>query len=296
MNKKSPKNNITMSQPLFAFFGTPHISAVVLDRLEAHGFVPALVVTAPERRAGRGMELKSSAVKQWALERGIDVATPEKLTDGEFLAEIGNTDWDVFLVAMYAKLIPKTLLDIPKFGVLNVHPSLLPKFRGPSPVLSAILADERETGVTIMLLTEGMDEGPIVAQAKIELEESAWPPKGSEFEEFLAAEGGNLLAEVLPLWVERKITPEVQDPAKATYTKKFESEDARIDLSGNARENYLKIKAFDKSPRHFFISSTGKRIIIQDATYADGKLSIMRVIPEGKREMDYQDFLRGQQS
>jgi len=288
-----------MTKPLFAFFGTPHIATIVLDRLEAHGLVPALIVTAPDRPAGRGLQMTPSPVKLWALERGIDVATPDSLKDPAFVAELQNTDWDVFVVSMYAKLVPPTVLALPKHGCLNVHPSLLPKFRGPSPVLSAILANERATGVTIMQLSEKMDEGPIIAQARIELEEETldtpgWPPKGSEFEALLAQEGGDLLAEVLPLWVEGKIPPEEQDHAQATYTKKFTDEDARIDLADDARKNYLKIRAFDKSPRPYFLSASGKRVIIKDAAWKDGQLHITRVIPEGKKEMDYADFLRGQ--
>ncbi|MDQ5955562.1 MAG: Methionyl-tRNA formyltransferase [Patescibacteria group bacterium] len=282
-----------MSKPLFAYFGTPHISTLVLDSLEAHGNLPVLVVTASDKPAGRGLETQPSPVKRWALERGIDVITPEKLRDPQFIADLGNTDWDVFIVAMYAKLIPKELLDLPTRGVLNVHPSLLPKFRGPSPVLSAILADERETGVTIMQLTEGMDEGPIVAQARIEIEEDAWPLKGSQMEMLLAQEGGNLLAEVLPDWVAGTLTPEEQDHTKATYTKKFESADALLDLT-NPREAFLKIRAFDQSPRAYFISPKGKRVIVTEANWKEGDLEIVRVIPEGKKEMFYSDYLRGQ--
>jgi methionyl-tRNA formyltransferase len=250
-----------MAKPLFAYFGTPALSTVVLNSLEARGFLPALVVTAPDKPAGRGLELQPSPVKRWALERNIDVVTPEKLRDPQFLAELGNTDWDVFIVAMYAKLIPKELLDMPRRGVLNVHPSLLPKFRGPSPVLSAILADERETGVSIMQLTEGMDEGPVVAQARIEIEEEAWPLKGSQMETLLAQEGGNLLAELLPDWVAGSLTPEEQDATKATYTKKFDSTDALLDLT-NPREAFLKIRAFDQSPRAYCISPKGKRVFV----------------------------------
>ncbi len=284
-----------MTKPLFAFFGTPYIATLVLDRLEANGLVPALIVTAPDKPVGRGMEMTPTPVKKWALERKIDVVTPEKLKDEVFFAELGNTDWDVFVVAMYAKLIPKAVLAMPKHGALNVHPSLLPKFRGPSPVLSAILEDERMTGVTIMKLSAGMDEGPILVQAKIELEEEAWPPKGSEFEEFLATEGGNLLSEVLPLWVEGKIPSEEQNHADATYTKKFTDQDALIDLTSNPRQNFLKIKAFDKSPKPYFLSKAGKRVIIKDAIWENNELIITRVTPEGKKEMGYADFLRGQQ-
>lgn len=287
-----------MTNPLFAFFGTPKFSTDVLDALEAHGFLPTLIVTAPDKAAGRGLATRPSPAKRWALERGIDVATPVTLKDASFIAELSNTDWDVFVTAAYAKLIPKAILDIPKRGCLNVHPSLLPKFRGPSPALSAILADERSTGITIMLMNEQMDAGPIVAQARIELEEEApgrpgWPPKGSEFEKLLAVEGGNLLAEVLPLWVAGTITPEEQNSAEATYTKKFTDDDARLDLAGDPRTAYLKIRAFDAGPRPYFLTSAGKRVIATDATLDQGTLHITRVIPEGKKEMDYQDFLRG---
>lgn len=281
-----------MKQPLFAFFGTPSLSVHVLDALESHGMVPALVITAPDRPQGRGLTLTPSPVKQWALERSIDVLTPETLKDENFLAELENTEWDLFVVAMYGKIIPKRVLDMPKKGCLNVHPSLLPKFRGPSPVLSAILADERATGVTIMELVEKMDAGPIVSQARIELEEEQWPPKGSEFEQLLATEGGNLLAETIPHWLSGAIEPEQQDESLATYTKKFTSEDALIDLNGNSREQLLKIRAFDKSPRAHFMTPEGKRVIVTDARIEDGKLKILRVIPEGKKEMDYRDFDR----
>ena len=291
-------------KPLFAFFGTPYIATIVLDQLEANGLVPALIVTAPDRPVGRGLTLTPSPVKKWAIERGIDVATPEKLSDPAFIAELQNTDWDVFVVSMYAKLIPKKVLDMPRRGCLNVHPSLLPKFRGPSPVLSAILADlpaneegMREVGVTIMQLSEKMDEGPVIAHAELTFDEQDWPPKGSELEKLLSQEGGNLLAEVLPQWVAGTIPSEEQDHTQATYTRKFTDDDSKLDLDDKSkdRENFLKIRAFDASPKPYFISKNGKRVIVKEAKWENGKLIITRVTPEGKKEMDYQDFLRGQQ-
>jgi len=282
-------------QPLFAFFGTPHFGVVVLDALEAHGMLPALVVTAPDKPQGRGLEVLPSLVKAWALERGIDVVTPTTLKDEQFVAELKNTEWDVFVVAAYNKLIPKAVLDIPKHGCLNVHPSLLPKFRGPSPALSAILADERITGVSVMLMNEKMDEGPVVAQARIALEEEAWPPKGSEFEDLLAQEGGNLLAETIPFWIKGQITPEPQDNNEATFSHKFSSADAEVDLHGDARTQLLKIRAFDKNPRAFYFADKGDkkiRVIITDAEIVDGALKLLKVIPEGKKEMSYDDFVR----
>jgi methionyl-tRNA formyltransferase len=276
---------MSIKKPLFAFFGTPHFAVTVLNALESHGILPALVITAPDKPAGRGMELKEAPAKIWAKERGIDVLTPATLKDEELFAELQNTEWDVFVVAAYAKLIPKKFLEMPQHGALNVHPSLLPKFRGPSPALSAILADERVTGVSIMQMSEAMDAGPIVAQARVELlpaqagEEDAWPMPGSQFEELLAIEGGNVLAETLPLWLAGKITPEPQDESKVTFTRKFTDADSLIDLSGDARQNYLKIRAFDKNPRAHFITADGKRVIITDAEYKDGALTILKVIP-----------------
>ena len=283
---------IKMSNPpLFAFFGTPKFAVNVLNALEAHGMLPALVITAPDRKQGRGMVLTPSPAKSWATERGIDVLTPATLKDEQLVAELANTEWDVFVVAAYAKLIPKNILDIPKHGCLNIHPSLLPKLRGPSPALTAILNDERSTGVTVMHMAERMDAGPVVAQARVELEEDAWPLQGSEFEELLATEGGNLLAEVLPFYLKGEITPEPQDESKATFSKKFTDEDALIDLQGDARQNYLKIKAFDKGPRAYMVVD-GKRVIIKDAEFVNGTLIITRVIPEGRKEMEYSQFLQ----
>jgi len=283
---------MTAKQPLFAFFGTPRFAVVVLDALEVHGLRPALVITAPDKPAGRGQKLTPSPVKQWAEARGIDVATPTTLKDEAFVAELANTSWDVFVVAAYAKLIPKNIFEIPQHGTLNVHPSLLPKFRGPSPALSAILADERTTGVSIMQLAEQMDAGPVVAQARVEIAEEGWPLKGSILEDLLAQEGGNLLAEILPDWIAGKITAEPQDETAATYTKKFTDQDALVDLEGDPREQLLKIRAFDVSPRAYFLDERGKRVIVTKAELKEDHLEILKVIPEGKKEILYTEFLR----
>lgn len=279
----------------FVFFGTAELSVHVLNSLEAAGYLPAVVVTAPDRPRGRGGEVSPSPVARWATERGIDILKPEKLKDPAALAELHNTQWDLFVVAMYNKILPQWVLDLPRRGCLNVHPSLLPKFRGPSPVLSAILADERTTGVSIMLLDSEMDHGPLLAQARVEIAEEDWPMRGSELEELLSSEGGILLAETIPQWLAGTLTPEPQEHAQATYTKKFEKDEALIDLAGDARQNLLKIAAFDKSPRAHFIDADGTRVIITDATLReDGSLEIISVIPEGRKEMTYAQYRRGQ--
>ena len=287
---------MSKQKPLFAFFGTPRFGVLVLDALEAHGLLPALVITAQDKPQGRGLALTPSPVKAWAQARGVDVLTPGSLKDEASAAELANTEWGLFVVAAYNKLIPQNILDIPRHGALNVHPSLLPKFRGPSPALSAILEDERVTGVTVMQMTEKMDAGPIVAQARVELEGAAWPPKGAMFEDLLATEGGKLLAEVMPLWTQGEITPEPQDESKATYTRKFTDKDALIDLAGEPRTQLLKIRAFDHGPRAYFLDGpsttlgASKRVIITEAEIKDGKLEILKVIPEGKKEVDFKNY------
>ena len=254
-----------MKKPLFAFFGTSVDSRYALEQLERLDLPPALVIDGKDPPAG----------------------------GQAFPPELYNTGWDFFLVASYGKLLPKKILSLPRRGCLNIHPSLLPKFRGPSPYVSAILADERETGVSLMLMEERMDAGPILAQARIAIDEADWPPRGLLLSQMLFTEGVNLLAEVLPAWLEGSLEPEPQDESQATYTKKFSDADALLDLHGNAREQFLKIRAFDKNPRAYFINAKGRRVIVTDAEFADGALKILTVLPEGKKEMPYQDYLRG---
>ncbi len=278
-----------------AFFGTPIFAVRILKQLEKYDFLPILIVTMPDRPQNRKLALKMPAVKEWALEKNIDVLQPEKLND-EVIAEIQNTEWDLFLVASYGNILPKKLLNIPRYGTLNVHPSLLPKYRGSSPIESQILADDRKTGISIMLMDEKLDHGPIVSQARLEIAEEDWPLSKPVLEDMLATEGGDFLAESILEWVAGDITPEPQDENEATYTKKIKKEDGEINLTGDPRQNFLKIQAFNGWPwTYFFITKNDKkiRIKITSATFQNGELVLNRIIPEGKREMDYSDFIRG---
>lgn len=284
------------SNPRFVYFGTPEFAMIILKELELKGLLPALVVTAPDKPKGRKLVVTPSEVKLWANTHNIPVLTPEKLKDEEFVSELAKTEWDLFVVAAYGKIIPKIVLDIPKKGVLNVHPSLLPKFRGSSPIESAILSDEKFTGVTIIKLDEEMDHGPVLAQAmsrrRLDIVEC---PKGSELTRDLAHFGAALLADIIPEWMNGlKAFP--QDHSRATFTKKISKEDGLIDMSGDAKMNYKKIRAYDEWPgAYFFTERSGKqmRVRITDAEYAHNELKITRVVPEGKKEMSYEDFLRG---
>lgn len=278
----------------FAFFGTPELAVTVLNELEAAGLRPELVITAPDKPQGRGMKLTGSPVAQWAKERHIETLKPDKFTEEE-LQLLHRDEWDVFVVAAYGKILPKSIIDLPLRGTLNVHPSLLPRLRGPSPIQSAILTDDHDTGVSIMLLDEKMDHGPIVAQEKVPMFE--WPPKGSVLHDTLAHKGGKLLASVIPLWVEQKIEAKPQDHERATFCKKIMKEDGLIDLvEGDPYHNFLKIRAFEGWPYAYTYFKRGEdfvRVLILDAHMSqDGHLYIDKVKPQGKKEMDYTAFLQ----
>lgn len=281
--------NIT---PRIVFFGTPDVAVHVLDELAAASMTPVLIVTAPDAPKGRGLVLTPPPAKVWAKTHGVPVLQPAKLDD-VFIGQLSSINGELFVVAAYGKIIPERVFHMPKYETLNVHPSLLPRLRGASPIQSAIL-EETETGVSIMLIDAEMDHGPIVAQKKVPID--PWPPRSVELERVLATEGGKLLAEVIPQWIAGSLVRREQDHERATFCKKFAPADALVDIEGDPETALRKIRAFDRSPRaHFFVERGGKpmRVIITDADIKDNKLVIKKVLPEGKKEMAYTDFLRG---
>ncbi len=287
MMKKNPKR----SEPKFVFFGTPQLAVVVLDELEAAGLTPTLVITMPDEQKGRGLAITPPPVKEWAAKRDIPVLQPVVFTE-EIIAPLKKEKFDAFVVVAYGKILTKEVLDIPKRGTLNVHPSLLPRLRGPSPIKSAILNDEKKVGVTVMLLDEEMDHGPIVAQKPVATE---WPPHASALEQMLMREGGKLLAQILPQWIAGEIEAQEQNHDVATYCEKIEKENGLLDLNADAYKNLLKIRAYEGWPGTYtFFERSGKKIRVQilDANVASGKLLITKVKPEGKKEMAYEEFLR----
>lgn len=282
-----------------AFWGTSKFSVYVLDELVARGFLPALIVTAPPKPKGRGLALSPSDTKVWAVQHNIETIEPTEIKSEQFLDTIGK-DWDLFIVASYGKIIPRQIIDLPKHGTLNVHPSFLPKLRGATPLQSAILENvptggSHETGVSVMLIDEEVDHGPLVAQAALTIPN--WPPKESELEHTLGNLGGKLLAETIPKWVQGEIIPTEQNHAEATYTKKIAKVDAHIDLDDNPAQAYRKIQAFNVWPRAYFTTMRGGReirVVVTSAHLENGMLVLDKVIPEGKREMAYEEFKRGQ--
>lgn len=270
----------------FAFFGTSAFSVIILEELKLAGLLPALIVTMPDSPQGRHLVLTPPPVKIWADENKVEYIQPASLKDLKL-----DQSFDLFMVASYGKIIPQNILDIPAHGTLNVHPSLLPRLRGPSPIAGAIL-NESKTGVTIMKLDAEMDHGPIVAQTEVPMAE--WPPYEHDLEETLAHEGGNLLAEVMPRYIDGTLKPVEQDHAKATYTQKFLKADMAIDMSADAQDNLKKIHAFAPHAYTFFPHGDTKiRVIIKRARIENGALILERVVPEGRKEMSWDDFKRG---
>ncbi len=285
-------------QTSFVFFGTPDPAVEILDALFAKGFVPMLIVTAPDKPQGRKLLVTPPPVKVWALAHNIPFLQPEKL-DASFTLELSTFNFQLFLVVAYGSLIPKEVLALPKHGSLNVHYSLLPKYRGASPIEHQILEDDRSSGVSILLLDEEMDHGPIVAEKKIQdtrYKIQEWPMTTTQLRKISNNIAGELLADTLPDWVSGNIQATPQDHSKATYTRKFKKTDGELDLSGDPYKNLLKIKAFEGSiGTYFFVEKSGKkiRVSIKDAKMEGDKLAITRVVAEGKKEMSYEEFLRG---
>jgi methionyl-tRNA formyltransferase len=276
----------------FAFFGTDEFAVNVLETLKSRGLVPALVVTTPDRPKGRKLIMTPPPVKLWAENEGIRILQPEKMKDPHFIQDLGAT-WDMFVVAAYGKIIPESIFTIPKHKTLNIHPSLLPEFRGPSPVATAILHDKRSTGITIMQIDKEMDHGPIVVQKPYHFD--TWQNR-EELEKFFAIEGADLLADALPKYIAGDIQLEPQDDAEATYCSFITKDMGLIDLNDNAYDNWRKIQALHGWPgTYFFADHKGAkvRVSIRKAHYQDNALTIETVVPEGKQEMAYQDFLRG---
>jgi methionyl-tRNA formyltransferase len=273
------------------FFGTDEFAVKVLETLKASDLrlEPALVVTTPDKPRGRGLHMEAPPVKLWAEACGATVLQPSKLSDPDFINKLTANSYPLHVVASYGKIIPKVVLDLPEYGTLNVHPSLLPRHRGPSPLEYTLLEGDTETGVTIMLMDEGVDHGPIVKQQKAEIDLGQ-----CYYQELcvsLALLGGELLAEVIPAWTNGELKATPQDHAAATLTKKITKAEGELNLADDPIVNYRKIRALSSWPgTYFFIS--GKRIKVTRAHLENSELVIDKVIPEGKREMSWADYQR----
>jgi methionyl-tRNA formyltransferase len=254
------------------FMGSDSFSVPVLEALVEQGpqLEPAVevvaVVTQPDRPAGRGRKQRESAVKTLALERGWQILQPAKIRSESAIQEFSSTAPELLVVASYGQILPDAVLNGPRHGSLNLHPSLLPKYRGPSPIVAPILQGEETTGTTLMLMSSRMDAGPIIAQrsAPIEAEETA-----GELETRLSLLSAELLLDTLPEWLGGRIEPSDQSEEAATYTNRIEKQDAEIDWSRCAEDLARQVRAFNPWPVAFTWWKGGQLRIFR-ARVADG--------------------------
>jgi methionyl-tRNA formyltransferase len=265
------------------FWGTPEISVHFLEKTKKLGFYFDLIITNPDRPTGRKKALTSSAVKKWAEKNSVNILQPEKIDDN-FIEKLKKEEWDFFFVLAYGKILPKSILEIPRLGVLNLHPSLLPKYRGPSPIMSAILDDQKETGVSIIKLDEGMDSGPILSQEKVFVQE--WE-KNEEMEKKFAEIGATNFLEILSDFILGKITQKNQEDSEKTFCQKYQKKDMELFFpfdKKNARKNFLRYCA---SPKPFYFDQNLKRNIVTDAEWKSSNFVVKKIIPEGKNEREF---------
>lgn len=294
------------------FMGTPSFAVPSLMELaESHEVVA--VVTAPDRPAGRGRRVRASAVKEAAAARGIPVLQPTSLKEGEEVDRIRTLQPDVIVVAAYGKILPPSLLEIAPRGTVNIHPSLLPRHRGASPVAASILAGDSETGVTLMLMDQGMDTGPILAQRAVKIREN---DTRASLTDRLASVGADLLADSLPLWLSGQLEPRPQDESQATYSKRLAKSDGIIDWRREATEIARQVRACNPWPGAFThwegqqVKVIAARVAVgggEPGTVVEmdggaavaagvGQLALEEVQLEGRRAMGIAQFLRGHPS
>jgi methionyl-tRNA formyltransferase len=299
------------------FMGTPESAVPTLRRCVEAGHEVLGVWTQPDRPAGRGNKLKAPPVKEFALSRGLVVHQPSKIKTEEALALFTEQEFDVALVVAYGRILPPTFLRAPRKGCVNVHFSLLPKYRGAAPVNWAIVRGERETGVTTMLMDEGLDTGPVLLQRATAIEEGETAP---QLLERLSHVGAELLVETLSRFEE--IEPRAQPDADATLAPILRREDGLIDWSLDAQEIENRVRGFQPWP-NAFTTHHGRRLIIWRAEVrgrevglgevettsgtvvvargdelvvacgAGTTLKLLEVQPEGKQRLRARDFING---
>jgi len=296
------------------FMGTPQFAVTILESLLQSSYQVLAVYTQLDKPAGRGHPVVFPPVKKLGLERQIPVIQPETFKSREVVEKLASFQPELIIVAAFGFILPQEVLSLPKFGCLNVHPSLLPRHRGPSPVANAILCGDELTGVTIMLMDAGMDTGSILAQEKVGI--SSMNTTGS-LSSKLANVGAKLLLETLPKWIGGELRPQAQDESQATHSKLITSKDAEIDWHLSAVELWRMVRAYNPWPS-CYTWYQGKRLKIHKAIpFGDvakgeigevvalaeppgvgvvtkqGILGLWQVQLEGRREMSINDFVRG---
>ncbi len=243
-----------------AFLGTPEFAVPALKKLARSEFKPAAVFCAPDKPVGRKQELTPPPVKVAAQELGIPVFQPAN--KAELAKLVAEQKPDLIISVAYGIIIPKEVLETPKYGCLNIHPSLLPKYRGASPIQTAILNGDEKTGVSIFKMDEGVDTGDVLIEREWSIDKKSAPELFDE----LAELGGEVLVKILPDWIAGKIEPKPQDNSEAILTKQIKKEDGQIDWKKSAEEIERQIRAFDPWP------GTHTRIMNNESSIKDLKI------------------------
>ena len=298
------------------FMGTPSFAVPVLQALLASDYRVVAVCTQPDRRSGRKRELLLSPVKAVAVSNRIPLVQPKTLRSPEAVEELARFHPDLIVVAAFGLILPPAVLSLPRSGCLNVHPSLLPRHRGPSPVANAILCGDEKSGVSIMLMDEGLDSGAVLARQETPI--SPEDTTGS-LTARLAQRGAALLVDTLPRWLEGQIKPQPQDESQASYSRLLTSEDGELDWHLPAVELWRKVRAYSPWPG-CYTRWQDRRLKIHQAAPSgavkqggigevvalpsggvgvvtpEGVLELRRLQLEGKQEMAVAEFVRGQRS
>lgn len=305
-------------QPTIVFMGTPDFAVPTLRRLLDEGYHIAAVVTQPDRPKGRKKVLTPPPVKEEALRHGLPVLQPEKIKDEAALEQLEQLAPDLIITAAYGQILPERLLNMPKHGCINVHASLLPKYRGAAPIHYAVMNGEKETGVTLMYMEKGLDTGDMISKVKVPIEET--DNTGTLFEK-LSQKGAELVIQTLPDLLAGKIQAIPQNDDEATYAPMLTRDDERIDWSRTSRQIFNQVRGLNPWPGAFttwegkvlkiwecevhdeagapsdqafkpgeVIGLTAAELTVKTG---DGAVKLKRVQPAGKRAMDIKEFIPG---
>ena len=297
------------------FMGTPDFALFSLKGLCENGYNVVGVVTQPDKPKGRGYALTPPPVKVYAMEQNIPVYQPNSLRTEEFASLLEEINPDLIAVVAYGKILPKNVLDYPKYGCVNVHGSLLPEYRGAAPMQMAIIDGKKVTGITTMFMAEGLDTGDMLLKAECEIAEN------DNFEiihDRLGLLGAELLRKTIDGLEKGEITPVPQDHAKATHTSKILKEDCELDFSRDCDTVHNLIRGLSPIPLSFTHTPDGKLLKVVESEIceresvneeigkvislengkirvlcANGSINILKVLPEGKGRMTAADFIRG---
>lgn len=300
------------------FMGTPDLAAVCLEAVYNKADVEVVgVLTQPDKPKGRGMKLVPPPVKVFAEEHGISVYQPQTLKNGAFEDELKKLDPDMIIVAAYGKILPKYVLDYPKYGCVNAHGSILPKYRGASPIQRAIIDGEKVTGITAMYMAEGLDTGDII---KIYPCEITPDDDFGSLHDKLAVLAGEAMCDVIDMTESGTVTRTKQDDEKSSYAAKIEKEDTVIDFTKNAEDIVNLVRGLSPAPLAVTRTPDGKLLKLTHARLSDmaktdnagevaalsdkgegeivlscgdGCISVTGVVPEGKKPMKSADYIRG---